>query len=371
MLAVAAVALGGAGGCVSHDERIATSQPALTGRQLYVAPGGDDAGRCSRRTPCRRLERADALATPGTTVNVAPGTYEPATLKASGTPSARIRFVSTRRWKATIRDTDRSPGAILRIAGRRVDVVGFEVTSAEPADVDGITISGSHSRAIGNIVHDLDRPCGPSGGIVAADDDYAARGMAIIGNVVRDIGRGPRDGSCSLLHGIYAAVPGVIIANNLVVRALGDGITSWHAATRLTIVNNTLVANGQDGILLGNGDDGGTAKGNTGSYVANNLIVANAGDAISEGGARPVHNRLVRNTFHDNGRDLFDQWGSSTETGTQTRDPAFADPAGDDYRPRAGSPALGSGTVWRAPTTDILGIVRGRSVTRGAYQEPA
>ena len=42
-------------------------------------------------------------------------------------------------------------------------------------------------------------------------------------------------------------MPGVRIVNNVVARALGDGITSWHAATRLTVVNNTIVANGADG----------------------------------------------------------------------------------------------------------------------------
>ena len=361
-----------AGGCAALPavERIDTSPVTLSGGHLYVAPSGTDDGDCSESEPCRDLERADELAEPGTTVDVAPGTYSPATLNASGTPSAPIRFVSTQRWSASLRNTHPSGGPILLVRGDHVDVEGFEVTSDVPAPVDGIVLAGSHSRAVGNLVHDLDRPCASNGGIIAGDAAYAARDMAIIGNYVHDIGTGERDGSCSLLHGIYAAVPGVVVANNVVVRALGDGITSWHAATRLRIVNNTVVANGQDGILIGNGDAGGSEAGNTGTYVANNILAFNAGDAMSEGGPRNVSNQVVANIFYGNGRDIFDQWGGSKEWSTLDDDPMFADRAADDFRPLRGSPALGSGTAFGAPTTDFLGASRGFSITRGAYQNP-
>jgi len=370
-LAFPALAAGCWTGCLDPPvERLDTSPRTLSGPQLYVAPDGHDGRDCSSAAPCRQLERADALAGPGTTINVAPGTYSPAILRSSGTGSAPIRFVSTERWAAAIRNAGMPRGAILTVEGHHVDVEGFEVTSDVPADVDGIALAGSHSRAVGNLVHDLARPCRHSGGIVAGDAAYATHDVEIIGNFVHDIGEGPRNGSCSLLHGIYAAVPGVIIANNIVARALGDGITSWHAATRLKIVNNTIVANGQDGILLGNGDAGGTGTGNTGSYVANNIIVHNHGDAISEGGPRAVSNTVVANTFYANGRDIFDQWGGSAEASTLIDDPAFDDLAADDFRPMPWSPVLGSGTAIGAPTTDFPGARRGTSITRGAFQKP-
>ncbi len=58
------------------------------------------------------------------------------------------------------------------------------------------------------------------------------------------------------MHGIYAAVPGVTIVNNIVSRAAGDGITSWHAARKLTVANNLSAMNGGSGILIGSGDVG-------------------------------------------------------------------------------------------------------------------
>jgi hypothetical protein len=370
LLAVATVTAGGCSGCLRAPvERIDTSPRTLSGPQLYVTPGGSDDGECSSADPCRQLERADALAAPGTTINVAPGTYAPATLRASGTRSEPIRFLSTERWAATILNTGTSPGPILSVHGSHVEVAGFEITSNVSAEVDGISLTGSYSRAVGNLVHDLVRPCGSNGGIIAGDAAYASHDMEIIGNYVHDIGEGPRDGSCSLLHGIYAAVPRVVIANNVVVRALGDGITSWHAATRLKVVNNTVVANGQDGILIGNGDAGGTEEGNTGTYVANNILAFNHGDAISEGGPRSVSNTVAANIFYGNGRDIFDQWGGSAESSTLKSDPLFADAATDHLRPLRGSPALGSGTVIGAPTTDFLGAPRATSITRGAFQD--
>jgi hypothetical protein len=43
--------------------------------QIFVSPGGSDAGRCTRRAPCASLGRAYTVAKPGTVVNVAGGRY--------------------------------------------------------------------------------------------------------------------------------------------------------------------------------------------------------------------------------------------------------------------------------------------------------
>jgi hypothetical protein len=97
--------------------------------------------------------------------------------------------------------------------------------------------------------------------------------------------------------------------------------------------------------------------------------VHNHGDAISEGGPRDVSNIVVANTFYANGRNIFDQWGGSTEAMTLIEDPAFDDLAADVFRPMPWSSVLGSGTATGAPTTDFVGVRRGASITRGAFQK--
>jgi hypothetical protein len=328
---------------------------------LYVSPQGSDSGPCTREAPCRTLQRADQVVEPGMTVDVAPGDYPATHLRRSGTRAARIRFQSSIPWSARVAGES---GEAIAISGAFVDFVGFDVTGGAGVS-SGIALAGSYSRAIGNHVHDIPRPCSHNGGIVAADADYRAHDMEIVGNWVHDIGAGRRDGSCSLLHGIYAAVPGVRIVNNVVARALGDGITSWHAAARLTVVNNTVIDNGGDGILIGNGGAGGTAEGNTNSYVANNVSAGNAVDPISESGTHPVYNNFVSNTYFGNVADRVDQWGTSVERGGRTDPVTFAGAAVDDYRPTSAV----AGTRLGAPAIDFLGARRPPAGgTRGAYE---
>ena len=70
----------------------------------YVSPGGSDTAAGTEAAPFRTLARAArAVTRPGTTVFVAPGTYAGGfRTTASGTPSARIRWVSTTKWGAKI-----------------------------------------------------------------------------------------------------------------------------------------------------------------------------------------------------------------------------------------------------------------------------
>jgi hypothetical protein len=345
--------------------RLPPSELQPPSRRLYVATSGSDASQCTSSAPCRSLDRADQLATPGTLVEVAPGRYRPAVLQRSGTPSARIGFVSTVPWGARV---SAGSGSAILVEGAYVDVGGFNVTGG-PSLINGIALVGDHSAAIGNEVHDIPGPCRSNGGIVAGDSTYSTRDMVIAGNWVHDIGTGPRNGSCHLLHGIYAAVPGVRIANNVVARVIGDGITSWHAATHMTVVNNTAVDNGAAGILIGNGDAGSTSAGNTDTYVANNVLAGNAQVAIVQGGPRGVHNTYRDNSYFDNGRDGVLYPGDSVVVGSLIGPPGFVAPEQDDYRLVPGSINAGSGTVAGAPEIDFLGCVRrGGGVSRGAYQ---
>src|SRR6516162_8940302 len=85
------------------------AEPAASRVNFYVSPSGDDQANGSAAHPWKTLEKAAAMAAPGVAVHVAPGDYwlGDAELKTetSGTATARIRYVSDRRWGARLRST--------------------------------------------------------------------------------------------------------------------------------------------------------------------------------------------------------------------------------------------------------------------------
>jgi hypothetical protein len=214
--------------------------------------------------------------------------------------------------------------------------------------------------------------CVPGGGIVASgwhDGGYNGSHQEILNNRVEDIGVGLRDGTCSLTHGIYSAVPFVRIANNVVARALGVGVHLWHAAAYNDIVNNTIVDSGGSGVTIGNGDRGASVA--QGDYVANNIITGSTEAAIVEccdvtlfGSNAYVNNLGWRN---GSGQELR-TGGAWRATGWVEADPLFM--SSTDYRLRHGSPAIDSGTATRAPANDYIGAPRPRAagVDRGALE---
>jgi hypothetical protein len=340
---------------------------------LYVSPRGSDAHSCRRHAPCRTLRRADSLAAPGTTIHVAPGHYGAAVLSASGTSRARIRWISDTRWGARISASSSQPSTVVAISGAYVDLVGFDVTGSGGGGTVGIDVAGNYSRAIGNRVHDLAVPCvGDGGAGIDLSGSHTGHGQEALRNLVTDVGSGPRDGWCRIVAGLYASVPGVKMLSNVVSGSVGDGITSWHLATHLTIANNTSTDNGGNGILIG----GNVPPFDRDSYVVNNIAAFNYLGGIVECclASPPRGGHYLDNLTYgsEDGPDgpVFDGT-PAVDVGTLHRDPRFVNSAAGDYRLRAGSPAIGSGTPTAAARTDFDGRVRpdGAAFNRGAFSQ--
>jgi hypothetical protein len=333
---------------------------------LHAAPDGSPTGSCARGAPCT-VKRADALAAPGTTIVLASGDYGRATLRTSGAAGARVRWVAASRWRPHF--------SSVNVEGHYVDVRGLDVGNSSAGIL--INLVGNYSRAIGNHVHDQKVTCDGNGaaGIEAQGwqrGGYNGHHQEIRRNLVEDIGIGPRNGSCSLAHGIYTAVPYVRVANNIVRRAIGVGIHAWHAAAYNTWVNNTVVDNGSHGLMVGNGDNG--ASVGKGFYVANNVAVGNHYYAIAEccDSSDIGPNTYVNNLGWANGyaRVVQSTRSGGTERGSIRADPRFRSLHGGLYWLRSGSPALDTGTGANAPYVDYDGKLRprGGSVDRGAYE---
>jgi hypothetical protein len=365
------------GGTVSGDRRAPPPSSSY-----YVSPNGDDGRDGSRERPWRTIAHAAARVGPGGTVHVAAGSYAgPVVLRVDGEPGRRIRFVSDTRWGAKITAAASGPVGIVQVAGDYVDLEGFDVSGSGGDGTVGILVPASHVRVIGNHVHDVVVTCdaGPNGGggIVAGGGtpDYRNHDIEVVGNLVHDVVGTPTR-ACAGVQGIYASVARVRIANNVSYRNGNDCITSWHAASRLVIVNNTVLDCPGAGITVGSGGPGATSRGNFHTTVANNIVdrcgqgIVETGDGERRAGAG---NRYLSNLVSDSGHE---RWLSgvarargATVSGTITADPRLMGAAAH-YRLTAASPAIDAGTSTAAPRSDFDGArrPRGRHPDIGAFE---
>src|SRR5262249_58779118 len=64
--------------------------------KLYLAPGGSDSGRCTKKAPCRSFARAFAVASGGASISVAAGDYTSSCNPIRGAKSNFVTFVGVR-----------------------------------------------------------------------------------------------------------------------------------------------------------------------------------------------------------------------------------------------------------------------------------
>jgi len=370
-----------------------STNPSL-GPQFYVSPSGSDTNDGSAAHPWLSLSRADSAARPGATIHVLPGTYPSNNengarllTTTSGTAAAPIRWVSDQRWSAKLTSTQTGNSATWWNQGNYVEIQGFDLSGSGAL---GIYNEGSFTRIIGNHVHNIQAPgCPSDGGAGIHDGNYSASDDDIIGNWVHDIG--DYNSPCPRVHGIYHANLRGHLYNNVVYRAEGWGIHTWHAANKVAIVDNTVFNNAYGGILIGgqSSDFPGGSGVQDNSTINNNLVFRNGlvsgaqGYGIEEYGDVGTHNTYVNNLVSGNGPADWNLMGG-TQSGTITADPLFNSYTGDgngDYHLQSASPAIARGTSTAAPWNDLdrgprpingtwsLGAYQyGSSV--GAYPEP-
>jgi hypothetical protein len=295
------------------------------------------------------------------------------TIKASGTVTAPIRFLSEQKWGAKVTG-DGSANWAMRIDGDYVDVVGFDVTNDSAEGHEGIESSGDHIRIVENHVHNIPAGlcAGGLGGAGIMVGNTHAVDVDTVGNVVHDIGDYLHP--CKLIHGIYYENQGGHSYNNIVFHNSGWGIHLWHNASHLVIVNNTAAENGSGGIIVGAGD---RPQGAMDDYtmVINNVAAYNGGYGIREDGSTGRHNVYSHNLVYANAQGGFLLGAGKKDVDTISKDPQFvalASAGFPDYRVALSSPAIDSGRHQPAPLKDIDGRTpsgTGRDI--GAYQSHA
>lgn len=292
---------------------LASASPveAATGADLYVSASGSDGNPGTEQAPFRSIARAALAAGPGTTVHVAPGTYDGGFVtRTSGTADEPIRYVSTEKWGAKIVPPASSSTKIAwENRGAYVRIDGFEVDGREHRGGAywrfGLYTAGDHSAIVNSRVHDLAWDSGvrsdANGGAgIGGDGYYGAVDITVAGNLVHDIG--PRTDSSNRVHGIYITTTGTVTGNE-VYGIAGTAIHLWHDARQVVISGNT-VSNAKFGILVGGGDYVTTRGPNDDTVVTDNAVNNSRVCGIAEQGDTGPNNRYAGNRLSGNGRDL-------------------------------------------------------------------
>lgn len=341
----------------------------------YVALTGSDSNPGTAEMPFQTILRASKVALPGTTIHVAPGTYEGGfKTSMSGTEAQRIYYVSSVKWGARLvppMTSDSKAGWDNR--GNYVDIIGFEIDGSASRNgikwSHGIYNGGSYAVIKNNRIHHIarDTPCTSAGGAgIAVDGYYRGVQSEVIGNTVHDVG----PAGCRFVQGIHISTSGSA-KNNIVHNVGGAAIQMWHDARNVVVSNNTVAAS-MTGILVGGGDFYHTKGPNDFTRVHNNIVFDNK-YGISEQGATGVHNTYRNNlVFQSSGADWQLRNGLS-HSGTIAQAPQFVRYArrGErDFHLRSSSPAIGNGIEEHSALTDAAGKPRNKTVgiDIGAYQ---
>lgn len=319
----------------------------------YVATNGRDTNPGTRSRPWRTVGHAAARARPGTTILLRRGRYsERVTFAASGRSGAPITLRSTPGEPAVLDGQVTISGSWIRVTGlqfrpgpaQRDDDVFVYVSGGDHVEISASTFRGSALSAI-----------------FVGDGDNAAQDVRILGNRIADNGT-----SSDFHHGIYCGhADGAVIANNIVEHNAAFGIQAYPDCNRADIANNTIVANGQAGIVIG-GDGEAASDGVT---VVNNIIFGNATSGLQtvwEG--QRGSGRAIRNLIAGNRAGAFDSQGLAQAENLLAA-PRFRSLARRDYRPLATSPAIDRALVALSPARDIGGRTRGSRRDLGAVEQ--
>ena len=402
----------------------ATPQAAnLAGHTYYVDVSGDDGGDGSIGQPWKTVNRAVSQVGPGDTVLINPGTYfitQQISIATSGEPGNPITF------------SGNGQGVFIDLSGYSgrngfeiyfadyITVENLMVRASQEASSRGIRLTHSNGSIIRNntvygaghanlfcslsdyvIFENNEAYDGAIGIYVADSTDYATvrsnvlhDNSAIGLHMNGDLSSGG-DGTIS-----YAMVDSNRVYNNDATGINLDGVT-WS-----TFRNNLIYNNGKRGIAFFKGN--GAVPSNDNEAYQNTIIMPNGGyyaiglnyganrnsfynniiftegnvpcfsstssvnelDITSDYNLLSTHSNIGETS---NGTFSFQEWqnlGYSGHSGQATMDETFENSTQNNYRLKAGSPAVDAGTPSHSCPLDIVGNVRpyGIAPDIGAYE---
>ena len=265
-----------------------SSAPVTTAPAPVSAPLPASSGPSVTVSTDQALQAAVTNASPGTTIHVAPGTYS----GGLNITADNVTLVSDTPGGATIIGGGvTSNGDMVTLSGNNDVLQGFNVSGAQsPGLYSMVTALGSNDTVASNNVHDLQ-----TGGLLswgsAIGTDSSIKGCSggqIVGNTVSNVG--PPGSTSNTVQGVYVASAGVKVSGNAISNISSTCITSWHAATAMTVTDNTC-ANANQGITVG-----ASVGTNTGSIVTGNTVTGTNAPIDQEGSVGT--NTITNNTIN-------------------------------------------------------------------------
>lgn len=146
---------------------------------------------------------------------------------------------------------------------------------------------------------------------------------------------------------------------------IGTGVRCGEGTTGPVIIaNNTFYKNGDRAMSIAGTDEGAACSASV--SVFNNILADHSTAGIKFGAGSTAVLTTTYNIFSTS----TDALGSIAGPGNLTANPQFTSTATNDFRLKAGSPAIDTGTNTGAPSKDLLGTARpfGAKADIGAYE---
>lgn len=390
----------------------------------YVSPLGNDANTAASvlnsggATAWKTIQHgigAVTLGAGGTILHVAAGNYSTTNSTCGITSNVCVNFDGTSSARFVVQCDD--PVTACKLTGAPVggyaaiikanyaDFTGFEVgpcsgCNAGIAILGGTTFSnkGTNIHVLNNYVHDIAQTgndgngfgngCPSSGMIIADFKGQSIPGLQILGNRINNGGLMSLT-SCNQFHGLYVN-GATLIQNNLISNIVGEGINFGPSPCGGAITGNTVIHNGQRGILIASySGDNCSPDGHmtVNMNIADNNGVNNSGVGcgIGESGAIGTTNLYSGNLLqgNTNGDNICLQTNppgsvvNLKHEATSLTFVAYNDNGLGDYHIKSTSVANAGGTTACAsggfpspcsPSNDFANLVRPNPPAIGAFE---
>jgi parallel beta helix pectate lyase-like protein len=336
--------------------RLPSPLPESTGAVFYVSTVGSDSNPGSAAAPWRTIQKALDTLQPNQKALVRGGTYvENLHMSRAGTASGPIS-VEAHPGEDPILQSAGSHPLEVSSEGGWFRFRGLTIQDSPGTSGGNVDVYGHHVEISSNEIRQS-----RDQGIYT---DEESQDVYVLGNWIHHNGQGIQHQS----HGIYLQGNNHLVSTNVIHdHPEGFGIQVYDKNSGSIVVNNTVVASGYSGIVIGG--SGGVDN----IRVHNNIFAFNDQWGIKHDSDCPSSTLADHNVIWANGYEPVEEGcpGLDTSGGNVLADPRFVNLAARNLHLGPGSAALNQGLAAWALPVDFEGDARpqGAAPDAGAYED--